>query len=160
MTYWGMRHISCNEITFKLWRNKDFQCLMEIASVYDSCEDWPWPLFYQELDLAFAGGKFILTVRLNSNIWYESLCQHALLTGPTEYRKHIYGHYMPQGNKQACIDVYEHHNHSVRQYFKDRPNDFLEVCWENGHGWEELSSFLSLPKPDLPFPHANKGKYQ
>lgn len=158
LMYWGMKHISCNETAFDLWRKKNLRCLMEIASVYDSCEDWPWPLMYRELDHFFPKGKFILTVRLNADVWYKSLCQHALVTGPTEYRKYVYGAYMPQGHKQRCIEVYERHNHMVRKYFKDRPGDFLEICWEKGDGWEELSCFLSLPQPDFPFPHTNKGR--
>lgn len=67
--------------------------------------------------------------------------------------------YFPVGNEYHLLGTYLLHNKEVRDYFKDRPDDFLEVNWENGDGWELLCDFLGKEIPDRPFPHANKGKY-
>ena len=153
------KHITVNEVAFSLWRQGKVEELMKIASMYDTFEDWPWPLLYPEFDKHFPGSKFILTTRKDPETWYKSLCNHALLTGPTEYRKAIYGEYMPQSDRDKHIKFYETYNQAVRAFFHDRHQDFLEVCWETGDDWERLCRFLNLPIPNIPFPHKNQGSY-
>jgi hypothetical protein len=123
---------------------------------YDCFEDWPWPLIYRELDQRYPGSKFILTIRLSSEIWMKSLMKHAERIGPTEFRKLVYGYEMPHGHEEEHIRFYEEHNRAVRNYFRERPDQFLEVCWEKGDGWPEICSFLGVPLvTDEPFPHLN-----
>ncbi|MGH8497203.1 MAG: sulfotransferase [Methylococcales bacterium] len=156
LQHWGMKHISCNREALELWREQDVAALLQWVAQYDSFEDWPWPLLYREIDAAFPGTKFILTRRKDPTIWFKSLGKHADRTGPTDFRKYIYGHAMPHKFREQHIRFYLRHNDSVRQYFRDRPDDFIEVCWEEGDGWEELSRFLGLAHPKIPIPHANK----
>jgi len=156
MVHWGLKHISCNQDAFNLWRDDKYTELLEWVAKYDSFEDWPWPLIYKLIDDKFPGSKFILTRRKDAETWFKSLCQHANRTGPTEYRKYIYGHEMPHEHKEEHIKLYLNHLESVREYFKDRPSDFLEVCWEDGDGWSALSRFLGFELPGVEFPHANK----
>ena len=153
------RHITCNEVAFNLWRQGKTDELMKIATIYSTFEDWPWPLLYSDFDKHFPGSKFILTTRKDPEVWYKSLCNHALQTGPTEFRKAIYGEYMPQSDKDKHIRFYETYNQTVREYFRGRSQDFLEVCWEDGDEWNTLCNFLNQPIPDVPFPHTNKGMY-
>jgi len=159
LAHWGFRHISCSEAAFNLWREGNIAGLIEMAANFDSFEDWPWPLVYRELDAAFPGSKFILTTRGTPDIWFRSLCNHAVKTGPTEFRKAIYGEYMPHGHKKTHVALYEAHNQGVLDYFKGRTGDFIEVSWEKGDGWEILGNFLNLPVPNIQFPHANKGEF-
>lgn len=156
LQHWGYRHISHSHEAFLLWRDGDINGLLEWVSRYDSFEDWPWPLVYREIDAAFPGTKFILTRRKNPDVWFTSLCKHAELTGPTDFREAIYGYAMPKGHKAEHIRMYNQHLEAVRDYFKDRPNDFLEVCWEEGDGWKELGEFLGLQPPGIAFPHLNQ----
>lgn len=156
MKHWGMKHMSCSREALELWHTRDFEALLRWVENCDSFEDWPWPLLYREIDAAFPGTKFILTRRKDPAIWFKSLCKHADRTGPTDFRKRIYGHAMPHKFREEHIEFYLRHNDGVRQYFRDRPGDFIEVCWEQGDGWEALSGFLGLPCPKIPFPHANK----
>ncbi len=116
---------------------------MRLVGEYDSFEDWPWPLIYKGIDEAFPEAKFILTTRQCPDVWFASLCRHAERHGPTIFRKLIYGFEMPHSHKREHIHYCN-------------PSKLLEVCWENGDGWEELSNFLALPSPDIPFPHTNK----
>lgn len=152
----GLNHISVDAEAFELWRASRIDDLLDRVDRYDSFEDWPWPLIYDSIDERFPGSKFILTRRADAQTWYRSLCKHAHRTGPTDYRKYIYGHEMPHEHEAEHIEVYERHLESVRSYFANRPGDLLEVCWEEGDAWDELCGFLGLDRPALPFPHANK----
>ena len=119
----GYCRMSFNDVAFNLWRTGHIEDLMKIASVYDAFEDWPWSLLFREFDKYFPETKFILTLRKDPEIWYKSLCNHAIHTGPTEYRKAIYGEYMPQASKEKHIKFYESYNQEVRDYFRERPQD-------------------------------------
>lgn len=111
---------------------------------------------YKEIDVQYPGSKFILTKRKNPKIWYESICNHALRTGPSIFRKKIYGYDLPQFHKQKYIDYYENHISNVREYFKYRTGDYTEVCWTEGDNWNLLAEFLSKTKPLFEFPYENK----
>jgi hypothetical protein len=136
----------------------DTEELMRWVAEYESFEDWPWPLIYREIDNRFPGTKFLLTRRKDADTWFRSLCRHAERTGPTEIRKQVYGHEMPHGHRDDHVRVYEEHLRSVREYFSDRPDDLLEVCWEEGDGWAVLASFLGFENPGIAFPHENRHK--
>lgn len=156
MRHWQLKHASFSPDAFDLWWNNDYSTLMKWVAMYDSFEDWPWPLIYNQIDSSFAGTRFILTRRKNPDVWFESLCKHAERTGPTIIRKAIYGFGMPHNYKREHIRYYNEHLHSVREHFNGKPEALLEVCWEEGSGWAELSRFLDLPQPDTPFPHENR----
>jgi hypothetical protein len=153
----GMRTTSCDRALLKdvVLRN-DLSGLYEKAESYDLFEDWPYPLVYKELDEAFPGSKFILTVRKSEQAWLSSLSKHSLRTHPLWHsRVFVYGHRYPFGFEEEYLNVYRRHNELVRSYFADRPDDFIELCWEAGDSWEKLCSFLGCPAPEVPFPHAN-----
>lgn len=155
----GLRSTSCDKkllADFVVWN--DFVRIKQKVSDYDLFEDWPWPLIFKDLDQMYPGSKFILTVRQSEQKWLESLKSHSMRTHPTEHcRKLAFGYNFPHGNEKEHIEFYRQHNDSVRSYFSGRSNDFIELCWEKGDGFEELCNFLNCDVPDLPFPHANKG---
>ncbi|MFH0946079.1 MAG: sulfotransferase family protein [Planctomycetota bacterium] len=156
MRHWGKRHLSCDPTAFRYLEEGNMEALLDVMEGYDSFEDWPWPLAYREIDERFPDSRFILTKRRTAEAWYESLCRHALKTGPTRYRLHVYGSEMPQPRREEHLRFYHEHNRKVEEYFRDRPGKLLTVCWEDGDGWEELARFLDLEVPDIPFPHANR----
>jgi hypothetical protein len=158
LRHWGLKVASCNPEAFSLWRKGSYEKLLQWVDRYDGFEDWPWPLIYKEIDQKYPDSKFILTRRNNAEAWFASLEKHSERMGPTDMRKYIYGHVMPQGHKEEHIRFYENHLRSVREYFKDRPDGLLEVCFEEGDGWEKLACFLGFEHPNIPFPHANKQK--
>ena len=123
----------------------------------DSFEDFPWPLLYKEMDQHFPEAKFILTIRKDSETWYNSLCKWSRVSKNTLLRKQIYGYKFPQENKEVHIERYERHNREVTEYFKGRDN-FITLCWENGDGWSELCNFLDLPHPNVKLPHRRKSR--
>ena len=46
------------------------------------------------------------------------------------------------------------------EYFKNRPQDFLNLDIIGGEGWEKLCEFLGKPIPDVPFPRKRVKKYK
>jgi hypothetical protein len=127
-------------------------------SAYEAAANWPWPLIYQEIDEAYPGSRFILTVRRDAQTWVRSLISQAAKKPNGEYRSWVYGHGDPVGHEEELIARYEAHNAAVREHFADRPAQLLEVCWETGSGWRELCGFLGKPTPQTPFPLANVSK--
>lgn len=153
---------SCDrELLKDVMTSKDFSRVRKVVSEYDLFEDWPWPLIYNELDLMFPSSKFILTVRKDEDTWLRSMKKHSMRKHPTRHcRKLAYGYNYPYRHEKKYIEFYKQHNKNVKNYFKGRENDFIELCWETGDGWNELCNFLGAEIPDIPFPHANKSVNQ
>ena len=155
----GLRTSGCDKTLLKDYVSRnDFSRIIEKVSHYDLFEDWPWPLIYKQLDEIIPGSKFILTTRSSEEKWLESLKKHSMRTPPVNHcRKLAYGFNFPHKHEKEHIEFYRKHNDSVRSYFDGRGSDFLELCWENGDGFEKLCDFLGYDVPDTPLPHANKG---
>ncbi len=134
--------------------NSDFGSIYEYILKYDAFQDNPWPILYKKLDSEFPGSKFILTVREDEK-WLNSVLNHFKSTH-SDMRKWIYGKGYPLGNEQMYLDTYKAHNRGVREYFKNRSEDFIELSWEGGDGWTKLCQFLDKPAPNIPFPHENR----
>ena len=152
----GLRYVSWDRQAFGWWLQNRHDELFQTVSEFDSFEDWPWPLIYQEIDVRYPGSKFILTRRKDAATWFRSICKHADWTGPHEVNRHVYGYELPYGHQAEHCEFYENYLVSVRKYFRDRPEALLEVCWEDGDGWPALCEFLDFEQPTIPFPHANK----
>jgi len=72
----GYNHISLDYNSFLLYKSGNFEALKTIVENYDSFDAWPWPLLYKEIDNWFPDTKFVLTRRLNSEVWFSSLSRH------------------------------------------------------------------------------------
>lgn len=142
----------------------DLSPIKDVASQYESFEDWPWLLLFREFDEWFPGSRFILTTR-NAESWLRSYKN--MLKGEgrrasaqmNETRRILYGLPFPDVSDSQLIDRYNDHERQVREHFGDRPASLLAVNWRDGDGWKELCGFLGLPIPDEPFPHSNQGTY-
>jgi hypothetical protein len=159
----GFSHKSFDFDLFKLCKKNGFHSICRTISDFDSFEDWPYPLYIKELDEFFPGSKFILTRRLNAEVWLDSLASHSLVTDPEKgmiARTLAYGYPYPHCNPKYFVDFYNNHLAWARNYFEDRDDDFLEVCWEDGDDWSILCRFLGLSLPQENFPHANKRRQQ
>lgn len=132
------------------------EALWATIDAHDLFEDFPYPLLYRELDAQFPGARFILTVRESAEAWLASLKAHSM-RGRTGSRTNalVYGLQYPHGREAHFIDFYERHNAAARLYFAERPQDFLEICWENEPSWERLCAFLGVEAPPGPPPKTN-----
>lgn len=160
---WGWRNRTYDSSTttespsFRLYEAGDIDALMAIVDAHDSFEDWPWPLLYREIDARFDNVKFVLTTRKSTDTWYRSLCNMAVRIGPMPlFEKTVYGHALPHGHKAEFVARYDQHNADVQEYFRDRPDDLLVLCWENGDNAETLARFLGLEGVDTTPLHSNR----
>ena len=126
----------------------------DLVEKFDAFQDNPWPILYKELDAKFPGSKFILTLR-SPESWIKSQLKH-FGNSQSPMRKWIYGVGCPKGNEDIYIKRFLLHYEEVKEYFKGREDDILEIDLSQGDGWEKLCLFLGLDVPDSPFPHANK----
>jgi hypothetical protein len=156
LQYLGFRHKSYDRSAVLLWKDERSAELLDIAAQYDSFEDLPWALMYEELDRRFPNSKFILTRRSTPEVWHKSLCKHADRDDDNEIIEIVYGFRDPHPHQHELVSRYVEHLESVRRYFYNRPQDFIEVCWEDGDGWRELADFLRVDCPESPFPHSNR----
>lgn len=157
MKLWGFAHMSYDLDAFNAYRNEDWAYLKSVCDSHDSFENWPWALMYEKVHDWYPDAKFILTVRKDADTWFTSLSRHGKRIGPlVDYELYIYGYAIPDENRQAHIDFYHAHNKRVEEFFADKPGKLIRVCWEQGNGWPELSSFLNQPLPQSEFPHSNK----
>ncbi|HEY8520697.1 MAG TPA: sulfotransferase [Gammaproteobacteria bacterium] len=137
--------------------------ILAVAARSDTFDDWPWILLYQELDRAFPGSKFVLTLR-DSDRWLRSY-RNMLRTEPPpsaelrRRRRILYGFDVETATDEQLVARYEAHNRDVLAYFEGRSDALLTVNWEAGDGWERLCAFVGKPVPDRPLPHANRGSY-
>jgi hypothetical protein len=131
---------------------------LKAAAANDAVQDMPFPLMFRELDQAFPGAKFILTVR-DADSWFRSISSHFNDT-PSGLQQLTYGEDAPApvGHEARYKQVYEAHNAAVLDYFKDRPEDLLVMDLQRGDGWAQLCPFIGAKIPDAPFAHANSAK--
>ena len=140
--------------------NGNASAALEVAAPFAALQDVPWNALYQELDRAFPGSKFILTIRNEEN-WLKSAIRHF---GGRDYDTPIfhwlYGKGKIQGNEDAFLKRYQAHNMEVRDYFSARPDKLLEFNLEDNPGWGPLCSFLDKPVPSVAFPHSNPSPHR
>ncbi|MEH6379728.1 sulfotransferase family protein [Streptomyces sp. KLMMK] len=121
--------------------------------------------YYQDLDRAWPGAKFILTVREEEG-WLASCRTHwkPAVDGKAG-RSEVY----PQLQRFLRAAVYashafdperfrtvaRRHTAEVLRHFAGRPGDLLVLDITAGQGYERLAPFLGVPVPDGPFPHTN-----
>lgn len=127
---------------------------------WDALTDVPVAVIYKELDRAFDGSKFILTVR-DRDDWLSSLELHFskvdARTGPNDptdrlaLRKLAFG--STRFDSAVCSAAYERHVNAVTEYFHERPEDLLVLDICGGVDWHPLCEFLGEPIPNESFPH-------
>jgi Sulfotransferase domain/N-terminal domain of galactosyltransferase len=131
---------------------------------YYALSDLPIAILYKELDEAYPNSKFILTTR-DEKDWLRSVAGHwnravnefksAWSTDPFTHTIHkiIYG--QKNFDAQVMLARFRRHNAEVREYFKYRPDDFMEMKLESA-SWEPLCEFLERPSPSIAYPRLNE----
>jgi hypothetical protein len=123
---------------------------------FDAYGDTPVVSYYREIDAAYPGSKFILTVR-EVDAWLRSMkrllgLERMLKPFAWHMLSVVYG--VHQFHEERLRRVYEHHVRDVQGYFEGRPGDLLVLDITAGEGWEKLCPFLGRPVPRAPFPHS------
>lgn len=119
--------------------------------------DLPINVLYKELDRAYPGSKFILTIRDEID-WLRSVRDHFSPLNPHRWEWDVY----PFNNKihrviygrtdfeaVTFLQRYRQHNAEVLDYFKNRPDDLLVM---HKPDWSNLCKFLDKPIPNTDYP--------
>ncbi len=132
---------------------------LSVAHEYDALTDLPVAVFFRPLDLLFPGSRFILTVRDEAS-WLGSIRKHFEAMGsalehgpPAELRRRAYGSTL--FDEDLFRRARAAHERAVREHFRGRSGDVLEMNIADGQGWEVLCPFLGMPLPEAAFPRLN-----
>lgn len=162
--------------------NRDASRIIDFCHTAEAFQDAPfgYPDLYKVLDEHFPNSKFILTVRNSADEWYNSLVRfHTKLFSsdpnrpPNEndlknalyrYKGYIYeGYYASYGKfgiapyePSAYKEKYIQSNEAKRAYFKNRPNDFIEINLSKAEDFQRLCHFLHVETDITSFPHENR----
>jgi hypothetical protein len=148
------------------YRTVHFPTSDEQIARHDAATDASVAYRFEELDRAYPGSKFILTVR-DEEAWLRSYEQFRdqqtrigrnwpMMRVARAVRLAVYG--TEEFDRERWREGYRRHNQRVREYFADRPGDLLVMDITRGEGWEKLCPFLGKPAPGAPFPFTNKSK--
>jgi len=161
---YDVAHYPTDEDTYNELANGQYD--LTLLKTHDGITDITVAPYYAQLDRAYPGSKFILTVRerdgwLRScqNHWFnrpafkktEDPAEQAYLKVRQLFRAAVYGCYtfVPE----RFVWAYEQHVRNVQEYFRDRPDDLLVLDICSGEGFDRLAEFLGRPAPAEPFPH-------
>ena len=133
---------------------KDNVKILDTISEYDAFIDTPFSYLYEELDKAYPGSKFIHTERDVAS-WVNSF-KWLLGNSSTPMSRWFYG--TDKWDPDRYIAKYLAHQADVKDYFRQRPDDFLVLNISQGDGWHKLCSFLGKPVPSKDFPAQNAKK--
>ena len=138
---------------------------LSIMNEYQGVTDTPVAPFFAQLDKAWPGSKFILTVR-DKEAWLRSADAHwRSMSEGRPAREPAFRAFVDFIN--ACVYgciyfsaerfsyAYDAHVRQVMDYFAHRPDDLLvlDLCGGTSD-WTELCDFLGVPVPEaIPFPH-------
>ncbi len=160
----------------------DYSRLFAYCHTADAFQDFPFMIFdlVKSLDAEFPNSKFILTVRNNSDQWFNSLVNfHSKLFSSNKglppsseelaASKYIYQGYVlkmaklfwdypevPLYSREEYITRYENYNKEVRRYFGGRYSDFIEINVSKEGDFGRLLEFLDVESSLTQFPWSNK----
>jgi len=118
-------------------KGSEFPPLHPLDQQYKAFCDSPINYMFRELDVAYPGSRFILTIR-ELGPWIVS-------------RTSQFG-----GTAAKHRAAYADHNDAVLAYFDTRRQDLLIYDLCGGDGWGPLCTFLNVPIPEHQFPWKNK----
>lgn len=170
------------EMMLKDWAERRFDKLIDFCYDYQCFKDIPFslPYTFQILDTYYPHSKFILTIRDNSQVWFESIKRfHGKLfsQGKTpswedlDSASYVYQGWMAEASKyifqadeyglydrSRYIEVYEFHNQMVIEYFRYRSDALLVINIASEGAYEQLCKFLVVSPLRKNFLHLNKSQ--
>lgn len=140
-----------NEIEYIMEQNyrQNRKLLHGIHEDIKGLSDFSGRNFYKTLYEQYPQSKFILTIR-SFDSWIDSIMtmerkQNRFITPEIE-----------EIRKQELTHRYWKYKKEIPEFFKDKPDCYLEMNIVEGDGWEVLCNFLGKEIPNLPFPNFNK----
>ena len=126
--------------------------------LFDAFTDNPYFTIWRQIHAMFPDAKYILTVR-DEGPWIASCVKFYRNRRIRPMRVWMFGRHADPSrgpeSRAAWLDAYRAHNAAVRDFFKGREHQFLELDPTREPGWQRVCAFLDAPIPDRPWPHAN-----
>jgi hypothetical protein len=169
------------ELLIEDYFKNDYKRIIKYCKKAEVFQDVPFSMkdTYKTLDKEFPNSKFILTIRDNSDQWYNSLTKfHTKLFGngniPTWedlknaeyiYKGWIYNNFINNYgltemdnpyDKDILITHYEKHNQDIINYFKGRPDDLLIINLSEKDTYLKFCNFIGVVPKRKTFPWENK----
>ena len=162
------------------WAKRDFARIVALCRTADAFQDVPFSNAdtFRAVDAAYPGSRFILTVRDSPEQWFDSLVRfHTRIVGkgrlPTaddlrefdyRYKGYLWDAFVHSYgsderllyDRDTYIANYVEHNRSVREYFRRRPADLLEINVGDADAMPRLCAFLGVPYRGQAMPHLNR----
>lgn len=178
-----MGNQSIGEILSLDWLiNKDAERIIKYSHTADAFQDAPfsYPGLYKELDEAFPNSKFILTVRNSPDEWFKSLVKfHTTIfssdlsrpPNETDLKNAVYCYkgyalevfsLLYEYPKIPLYDEFAYKKHYItdndekRSYFKNRPDNFIEINLAIKDDFRRLCDFLVIETNITGFPWLNR----
>lgn len=150
------------------YMSNKFERIIDYCKSANVFQDIPFslPETYKHLDKEFPNAKFILSIRDNPEMWYNSLVNFhnkvffhgrkniAEIMKNVKYVKkgwcyNIFKHMYktPDNdlyNKKMLISFYINHNRAIINYFKDKPGKLLIINVSKKDDFNNLISFLNI----------------
>jgi hypothetical protein len=150
----------------KIYRQMNMLGRSPYLEQFDALCDNPIPLLFRQLDQAYPGSKFILTIRDESK-WLDAVRRHfdpaynkwqpGWDTDAWTNRLHEILYKRHNFHPEAFLARYQRHNAEVMEHFAD---NLLVMDMDRGAGWPELCKFLGCEEPRQPYPLSNGPKQQ
>jgi len=147
-----------------IWDEMQAQGRSRTLEMHYALCDLPIPLLFRQLDAAYPGSRFVLTVR-DEATWLESVRTHWRLRHQWDgdvfsnmAHKLLYG--QADFDAEVFLARYRRHNSEVREYFAGRTADFMEVTINEHTSMAPLCRFLGMSAMNRPFPHKHKSADQ
>ena len=120
---------------------------------FNGFSDFNGRRYYKTLYEQYPMSKFILTTRPFED-WINSVLsmekdQDRLQTTDIEHKR-----------KTELTKQYFESKQEIREFFKDKPNCYLEMNIIEGDAWEVLCKFLGKDIPSVPFPNIQSRIYK
>ncbi|HSH03679.1 MAG TPA: sulfotransferase [Anaerolineae bacterium] len=164
---WLVIHNPADITTYRELSGGNYRLTLLDEHGFDGMMDIAAAPFFAQLDKAYPGSKFILTVRERES-WLDAMERHwdgkmvyGMMVGQETklsmrrfLRAATYGTY--QFDRERMGWAYDRHHEMVYNYFRERPDDLLVLNVTEGEGWEKVCPFLGIPLVEAPFPHVKK----
>ena len=124
-----------------------------LDDTYKGFSDFNGRRYYKTLYEQYPMSKFILTIRPFED-WINSVLSMEKDQGRLQTIE------VERNRKLVLTNQYLKNIQEIREFFKDKPNCYLEMNIIDGDSWEVLCKFLGKDIPSVPFPNIQSRVYK
>jgi hypothetical protein len=149
------------EIEQKIKKHNNWRVIEETIKITNNFGDGPWLHIYREFYKVEPNSKFILTLRNSEEVAKSDIAMwiriHKVIEPINyfEFSDGVANSY--EELKTILINRYLKHVEDVRDFFKDKQEQLLELdIFQEDNPWIKLCEFLNCAIPTCDFPHLNR----